>query len=93
MGIMLQFHLAYVILNCIIKCIFPDSLNEAFLIQIYEEGDKNKPNNYRPISILPTISEIFERYISNQLQEYFNTFEVIHSKQSGFRQNHSCLRV
>ena len=48
------------------------------------------PNNYRPISILPTISKLFERYISNQLQEYFNKYDVIHSTQSGFRQNHSC---
>jgi len=28
--------------------------------------------------------------ISNQLQEYFNKNDVIHSKQSGFRQNHPC---
>jgi len=28
--------------------------------------------------------------ISNQLQEYFNKYDVIHSKQSGFRQNHPC---
>ena len=57
---------------------------------IHKGGDKNDPSNYRPISMVPTISKIFERYISNQMQDYLNKYNLIHNKQSGFRQNHSC---
>ena len=80
--------LASIINKCIDKCVFPDSLKEAFVIPIHKGGDKNDPSNYRPISILPTISKIFEWYISNQMQDYLNKYNLIHNKQSGFRQNH-----
>jgi len=52
---------------------------EAFVIPIHKGGDEDDPNNYRPISILPTISKVFERHISNPLQECFNKYDVIHS--------------
>ena len=38
--------LAAIINTCIEKCIFPDSLKEAFVIPIHKGGDKNDPNNY-----------------------------------------------
>jgi len=46
--------------------------------------------NYRPISILPTISKIYERHIAAQIHEYFKRTNVIHNTQSGFRKDHSC---
>ena len=46
--------------------------------------------NYRPISILPTISKIFERHVNRHLMSYLNKNCLIHETQSGFRQKHSC---
>ena len=60
-----------IINSCVGKNIFPELLKHACVIPIHKGGDKNDPHNYRPISILPTISKIFERHISNQLQDYF----------------------
>ena len=40
-------------------------------MQLYVKGDQANLNNYRPISILPTISEIFEHFIHMQLYAYF----------------------
>lgn len=70
--------------------IFRDLLKEASVIPILKNGNKDDPNNYRPISILPSMSKIFERHIASQLQKYFKLTNIIHSTQSGFRQNHSC---
>ena len=49
----------------------------------------NVIKNYRPISILPSISKIFEKKISNQINDYFNLNNLFHSGHYGFRKHHS----
>jgi hypothetical protein len=51
------------------------------------------PSNYRPISILPRVSKIFEWHIANQIQFFFRKTNIIHKTQSGFRQYHSCHKA
>ena len=58
--------------------IFPDAFKKSKTVPICKEGDSSLLTNYRPISILPTISKIFERVLYNQLYEYFNMFSSIH---------------
>ena len=69
--------------------IFPDSLKIAKIIPIYKKGEPIDLSNYRPISLLPTISKIFERIIHIQLQEYLNRSNLLAVQQYGFRPNHS----
>ena len=47
--------------------IFPDKLKIAKVTPIYKKGDKQIITNYRPISVLPVISKIFETVIHEQL--------------------------
>ena len=79
-----------IINNSITQGIFPDTLKNAYVLPIHKGGSKLDLNNYRPISILPTISKVFERFIAGQLQTYFEETDILHKKQSGFRQSHSC---
>ena len=60
------------------------------MFPIFKGGCKSDPSNYRPISILPTISKIFEKHINKHLMAYLNKYKLIHENQSGFRQKHSC---
>ena len=69
---------------------FPDKLKIAKVFPIHKSGSKSDPCNYRPISILPTISKIFERHVNRHLMSYLNKYCLIHETQSGFRQKHSC---
>ena len=69
---------------------FPDQLKMAKLYPIHKGGSKSDPANYRPISVLPTISKIFEKHINKHLVAFLNKYKVIHANQSGFRQKHSC---
>ena len=45
--------------------------------------------NYRPISLLPVISKIFEKVVFHQLYEYFETNNLFNPNQYGFRKNYS----
>ena len=49
----------------------PAPLKTSKVTPIYKKRDKTNLNNYRPISILPTISKVFERIIHIQLYDYF----------------------
>ena len=69
--------------------IFPEHLKIARVIPIFKKGDESILDNYRPISLLPTLSKIFEKVIFNQLYAYFQDFKLFYSSQYGFRTHHS----
>ena len=56
---------------------------------IFKTGDKDNVNNYRPMSILPTLSKIIEKWIATKLMSYLDKYALLHKNQSGFRKNHS----
>ena len=69
--------------------VFPDSLKVSKIIPLFKKGDSSLLSNYRPISLLPTISKIFERILYNQLYEYFDNNHLLAEQQYRFRSNHS----
>ena len=69
--------------------VFPEVFRKSKIIPLYKKGDFSLLSNYRPISLLPTISKIFERIIYNQLYQYFNDNELLAEQQCGFRAQHS----
>ena len=60
---------------------------------IFKSGERNEPNNYRPISVLPTIARLFERLIFKQIYSNIGNKKLIYSNQSGFRAQHSTTTV
>ena len=83
-------HLTYIYNLCIDKCYYPQAFKEAKVIPILKSGDPNDPSNYRPISILSTLSKPLEKYLKTKLLLHFDKNELFHPNQSGFRKNHSC---
>ena len=79
-------YLSKLINTCFQEGIFPDSLKITSVIPLHKEGEKNEPNNFRPISLLPTLGKIFEKIILNRVSNYFKDFEILNSKQFGFRE-------
>ena len=69
--------------------IFPDAFKLSKVIPLFKKGDSSLLVNYRPISLLPTISKVFERVIHDQIYEYFNQFNLLAEQQYGFRKQHS----
>ena len=65
--------------------IYIDEWEMAWVIPIYKFENRSKCENYRPISILPIISKVFEREVINQIYKYLNENSLISKFQSGFR--------
>ena len=57
--------------KCIKGGIFPDSFKIAEVIPLFKGGDREDKNRYRPISLLPTISNIFERILATRMISFF----------------------
>ena len=57
--------------QCLHTGIYPSQLKLSRVKPLFKSGDKSKFNNYRPISLLPSLSKIFESVIFNQLLHYF----------------------
>ncbi|MCG8110902.1 MAG: reverse transcriptase family protein, partial [Candidatus Thiodiazotropha taylori] len=69
---------------------FPSVFKQAKIFPIFKSGSKSDPSNYRPISILPTISKIFENHVNKHLMGYLHKYSLLNDSQSGFRPKHSC---
>jgi hypothetical protein len=69
--------------------IFPDKLKIAKILPLFKKDCNALFDNYRPISLLPCCSKIFERVVYNQLYEYFDTNKLFYFSQHGFRSRHS----
>ncbi len=71
--------------------IYVDDWKRARVIPIYKSEDRRKCENYRPISILPIVSKVFEREVFRQLYGYLSNNSLLSKFQSGFRPKHSTL--
>ena len=71
--------------------IFPDLLKKAVVTPIFKEDDKNEIKNYRPISILPVVSKIFEKSATTQLINYLEKYTLLSPFQHAYRKYHSTV--
>ena len=67
---------------------YPASLKYADITPIFKKDDKTDKTNYRPISILPNLSKIYERFMQNQMYPYLN--QIFSKYQCGFRKGYNC---
>ena len=51
---------------------FPSNLKAAGILTTQKKKDKSHIENYRPISILPTLSKVYERCMYDQMYQYFD---------------------
>ena len=69
--------------------VFPHELKIAQVLPLYKNNDPMLFNNYRPISILPFFSKLFERLMYNRLIDFIEKHQLLYQYQFGFRKNHS----
>lgn len=71
--------------------IFPHNAKKAEVSPIYKKNSNLDKSNYRPVSVLTTLSKIFEKVVVGQLSDYFQSHYS--PDMSGFRTHHGCQDV
>ena len=71
-------------------CKLPDEWKIHSITPIFKDGDKSSVRNYRPISLLSSVSKVMERLVYNHLMEFLAN--SISTFQYGFLKNHSCVQ-
>ena len=80
-----------IVFNQSIECgIFPNKMKWAEVVLLYKGKSRLEPGNYRPISLLPTISKILEKIMYKQTYKFLTENNQIYHSQYGFRVKHSC---
>ena len=82
-------HLSNIINLSFVTGLFPDLCKLAKVIPIYKGDDELLCENYRPISLLPIFSKVFEKVIYTRMYKFLSDNNLIYNKQFGFRSNHS----
>ena len=80
--------------NSLFSSNFPSNLKAADILPTHKKKDKSDIENYRSISILPTLSKIYERCMYDEMYKYFD--QILSKYQCGFRQGYNtqhCLLV
>ena len=76
---------------------FPQLLKLAEVCPIFKKKDKNKCENYRPISLLSNLSKIFEQAMHTRIYEFLESHSIFSNLQFGFRKkystNHALLNI
>ena len=70
----------------------PQALKIAKVIQlipIFKKGEKDKPGNYRPISLLSIFDKILEKLMFKRLYGFLTKHKILYDYQFGFRKGHS----
>ena len=69
--------------------VFPNKLKTANVIPLFKSEDSELFNNYRPVSILCTLSKIFEKVMYSRIIDFLNKYKFFVKSQFGFRKDHS----
>ena len=71
--------------NCLKEGIFSDEWKKANVVPIHKKNDMQILSNYRPVSLLPVCSKIFEHLIYNSVYKHISDNNLLSPNQSDFR--------
>ena len=69
--------------------VFPDEMKVANVLPLYKKDDSMVFSNYRPVSLLCSLSKVFERIMYNRLMPFLKKYKILYKYQFGFRKCHS----
>ena len=81
--------LSHIINNSFKHGVFPEALKLAIVKPIFKKGDPAVCDNYRPISLIPSSSKIFEVAMCTRLLSFFHTQKLISHSQHGYLRGRS----
>ena len=79
--------------NSISEGIFPDKMKPPRLCPLHKSGPKDETTNYRPISLLLTISKILEKIMYTRVYQFLNETNQLYGSQYGFRKTMHVIKL
>ena len=74
----------------LVEGIFPDAMKLADVVPLFKSKDRSECTNYRPISLLITISKLLEKVVYSRTYKFLEKHDKLYVSQYGFREGHSC---
>ena len=71
--------------------VFPAKLKTSKIIPIFKAGDRTSCDNYRPISLLSSISKVLEKIVAKALVNHLENNKLLDDNQFGFLRNRSTI--
>ena len=68
----------------------PPDWKSGEVVPIFKKGDRQKPENYRPVSLTAIPVKIMESIVRDNLLHHMSTNDMLHSSQHGFLPRRSC---
>ena len=80
--------------ECVSKSQFPDELKAADVSSLFKKDVSTSKTNYRPISVLPTVSKIYERLMYKQMMEHMTAYlsDLLCGFRQGYNAQHALTR-
>jgi hypothetical protein len=83
-GVSTKFPLAHVFNLSLSSGSFPSKLKQSRIVPIFKSGNVESCNNYRPISLLSSISKILENIVQIKLVDHLQSNNLLYKHQYGF---------
>ena len=71
----------------------PHLMKVAKVIPLFKKGDQLEINNYRPISLLTSLSKVLEKIIFIRTIKFLKLNNILSNSQFGFREKHSTIHA
>lgn len=80
----------HIINRCICSEVYPKVLERADIVPIPRCNSSTFHKQCRPIALTTNLAKVFEKGLKSQLQLHLDKFQLLSSRQSGFRSGQSC---
>jgi exonuclease III len=81
--------LAHIMNISFLQGVFPERLKYSVIKPLHKKGPKTDLNNYRPVTLIPVISKIFEKVMYDKIMNFVTKNNILVDNQFGFRKNSS----
>ena len=75
------------------ESVFPEKMKVAKILPLHKKGNREMLDNYRPISLLPTLSKLLEKAVAKQINSALDLYRVIPDNQFGFKKATSTIHA
>ena len=75
--------------KCVEKETFPDDYKIAYVVPIPKVSSPQTFGDFRPISLLPIFSKLFEKIMKIRMRNFLNKNDILTASQYGFKTNSS----